>query len=190
MVRHGIVKQESIYQTYLLLAKKFVETTTHANDNANWQLISNEGLWKLPVSKQYGGAGLSWDECVVAIRALMKNFRHAEFISSIISHLAVIYLLLQYGTEAQKNQYLSQIMQGCATNVCEKHDYVNERDILHITILNEINISFSIENNQFIHDDFINFKKLLSAVLIDGAAINLAESGKELFGRGQSSDVA
>lgn len=190
-MRHWNLKQENIFQAYVQLGKKILHQVEmqHENtisQNRNWELITSEGIWKLPITKQYGGAGFSWDECVIAVEGLIKTYQDQEFFSSIISHLALLYILLQYGTETQKNMYLPLLMQGAIGIVCVEDEWTSSLNNLNITVLKDITISFSIKKNTYILNDFKNFKRLFYGMLAAESAYYIVDDCKNILRKSQS----
>jgi hypothetical protein len=191
MIRHGNVTQKNIRQIYLNLGKKIKENSENeikhdVNKNQNWELITKQGIWKLPIAKQYGGDGLTWDECVSAIEGLTSTYRDYEFFSSIVSHFAVLYILLQYGTESQKSAYLPLLMRGKNSTVCFKEHCSNASKMLNITFIKDINISLSSKEKTHVINDFKNFKRLLYGVLAAESAFCIVDECKEILNKSQS----
>jgi hypothetical protein len=185
MMRHWNVKQERIYQAYKQLGKQLKKTDYK---NLNWELITREGIWKLPIPKKYSGAGFSWDDCVFAVKGLVNTCRDEKFFSSLISQFSVLYLLLQYGTETQKIICIPKLVLGETATVNIIDNNVSSYHELNITISKDLNLSFLIPKNSSMFNDFINFKKLFYGILAAEFAFYVVDDCKEILNKSSPTD--
>jgi hypothetical protein len=194
MMRHWTARQENIYRKYVKLGKKITQTLNNQkgqsdNHYLSWAIITDEGIWRLPIAKKYGGVGLSWDESVIAIEGLAVTYRNHKFISSLITHLSALYLLLQYGSQTQKNLYLAKLMQGNGITIYINDSSKNLSNKLILEVDNKkINLTINKESTMFY--EFVNFKKLVFGILISQAAFKMIEGYRESFSNINSIDHA
>lgn len=117
MMRSWNAEQENLYQQYAILGKHIAKSLGDCqkqpifNDRA-WNLVAEEGIWRLPVAKKYGGVGLSWQDYAAATEGLFATYNNLIFLSSLIAQSSTLYFFLQQGSEAQKKAYLPRLMQG------------------------------------------------------------------------------
>ncbi|HLB43196.1 MAG: hypothetical protein A3E87_06490 [Gammaproteobacteria bacterium RIFCSPHIGHO2_12_FULL_35_23] len=117
MTRYLHLEHDNLYQHYSKIGKQLAELSRlpdkkNVLDKNKWALITNEGVWKLPIPKQYGGIGLSWKESIIAIAGLASSYQDNKFLSSIITQFSILYLIAHHGKEIYKKLYLSCLMQG------------------------------------------------------------------------------
>ena len=160
MMRHRTVDQENLYQQYTQLGKRFSEfsITQHIlSFDRKWELITQEGIWKLPISKQYGGMDLSWQESIIAINGLMNASNDYEFFPFIVNQFSTIYLMLQNATLSQKKLYFPRLIKG--------------------ELIDEAFIGLKNKNNLI---DLMRFKKFL----YESAALEFSLSLLKKYGNG------
>ena len=117
MMRCLSTDQKMVYQQYCKLSREVAEFSKRSQGEVSlykniWSIISKEGIFGLAISKQYGGANLSWQDCVVAVDGFFSNYSSTEFLALIISQISSIYLIHQHGTESIKKKYLPRLIQG------------------------------------------------------------------------------
>jgi len=117
MMRGLNVKQKKIFQQYSQLGQE-IETKSKLTPGKKltseniWELVTAAGIWRLPISREYGGQGLNWQECIIALDGFFNYFNDIETLTLFISHMSVLFILSRYCTEAIKNQYLQRLMQS------------------------------------------------------------------------------
>ncbi|MBV9576040.1 MAG: acyl-CoA dehydrogenase family protein, partial [Gammaproteobacteria bacterium] len=77
-----------------------------------WEVISNEGIWSLPIAKQYGGAGIGWEESLIAMDGFLHQHFDIQLVALFISQISSLYFISRYGTEDIKNCYLPRLIRG------------------------------------------------------------------------------
>src|SRR5258708_2564795 len=115
MMRHWNENQENLYQKYAQLGKMFIENSKNKKEfsfHTKWELITQEGIWKLPVSHQYGGMDLSWQEGIIAVNGLMSITKDYELLPFIIKQFTTIYLALRHSSLTDKKIYLPRLISG------------------------------------------------------------------------------
>jgi alkylation response protein AidB-like acyl-CoA dehydrogenase len=113
MKRDKNVVLDNLYQQYAAIGKKIANyPLLNGFSKKAWDCLAQEGLWKLPIRSNNGGDGLTWQAFVSAIEGLSSTYKKFSFFRSIVSQASVLYLLEKYGTERQKNIYLSRLLQG------------------------------------------------------------------------------
>jgi uncharacterized protein involved in high-affinity Fe2+ transport len=190
-MRHWNLTQEKLYQSYVRLGEKLenhgeMHQENMLRINRNWERLTHQGIWQLPVDKKYEGIGLSWSESIIAIEGLIKTHRNQKFFSSMISHLAVVYILLQHGTEVQKRNYLPMLMQGKISSIFFSDDVGESFNKLNITISKNINVSISVKENKYIFDDFRNFLQIIYGAFASVSAFYIVNKYKEILSKHQS----
>lgn len=143
MMRYWNVEQENLYKQYAQLGKILFENSKNKNKflfSNKWDLITKEGIWKLPISKQYGGMDLSWQEAAIAINGLMSISQDYEFIPFIIEQFTTIYFVSKYTNLIHKKLYLARLIKG---------------EIINESIIEDIN------KNIISRQDMTRFKKFL-----------------------------
>ncbi len=81
-------------------------------DFVAWRALSDAGLWQIPVPKELGGLGGSWQDCMVAIEGLASTANDIGFLISTLGHIGSLRVILSVGTDAQKERWLGALMQG------------------------------------------------------------------------------
>lgn len=171
MMCHWNVRQENLYKKYVNIGNKIAKSLLNKNNEDKlsdcyaWGLLTQEGIWKLPIAKQYNGAGLSWDECVIALEGLVFAHQNMKLLVSIIEHLGRLYLVSQYGTISQKDLYLPYLIQG-----------ENFEDKIFEILQNK---------TPKILCDYINFKRLLYAITASKLSLSIIEKYKKKSKRQQ-----
>src|SRR3990167_9072429 len=94
--------QKNLYQQYSRLSEEAIKVSKLYQENKSssediWKLISKEGIWGLPIPRQYGGHGLSWQDCVVALDGFFSNYSDIKFLTLFMSQISALYLILQHG---------------------------------------------------------------------------------------------
>ena len=84
-----------------------------------WELLTKEGLWKLPIPVVYGGSGDGWNEFTRSIKGFSSSYGNFEFISLIISHSCLIYAALENSDSKDINSHISSLING---NPISMHD--------------------------------------------------------------------
>lgn len=166
MTRCWNVEQKTLYKNYIKIGKKIAvyslsqQEDTLSNQYA-WELITREGIWKLPLHNQSNSACLIWDECIIALEGLISTYQNKKFFTSIVEQFSILYLTFQYGTKSQKKSYLPRIIQGEA---------VDDKTLL-----------IPRKKNAKILCDLTNFKRLLYGVIAARFASPLIEKHREIY---------
>lgn len=113
MAIRGRFNLEGLYERYAHLGN---EITSYSLIQ-QWERIAQEGLWSLSMPKEQGGCGLGWEASFTAIEGLTSTCHHIELISLLITHMNVLYLILQHGTTEQKTRYLPRLREGTQANI-------------------------------------------------------------------------
>lgn len=77
-----------------------------------WQYIKSEGFWGLVIPKQYGGLGFSATGHSAVVSKVGSRSTVAGVTIMVPNSLGPAELLLQYGTEKQKDHYLPRLAKG------------------------------------------------------------------------------
>jgi hypothetical protein len=159
MMRCLSLDQKNLYQQYSILGEGIAKVSTLEKKFINesiWQAISKEGIWSLPIARQYGGCGLSWQDCLVALDGFFSNYSNIEFLTLLISQISSLYLISQYGTELIKKIYLPRLIHGeMACLLISKHIHTFLAYDAYLSIRE--NQIASIRNNKIlIHAEKIN----------------------------------
>ena len=137
MMRERTMSQEKLYQQYASLGRRMTGTTKQHNHDDEWNLVTQEGFWKLPVTIRYDGLGLTWKEYVIALEGLTTTYCNQTLYSSLVSHSTAIYFLLTYGTRQQKTDYLSRIVNGENASILVNQFSTKTNVPLHVLLAKE-----------------------------------------------------
>jgi isovaleryl-CoA dehydrogenase len=116
-------EQRTVADKYRAIASShFVSSPRRGFDWATWRALSEANLWRLPVAERDGGAGLSWGVFIAAYEAIVSTMRSVGFAMALANQATLIRALMLYGTDAQRDRYLPQLMSGVAggTAISEK----------------------------------------------------------------------
>lgn len=147
-----------------------------------WELITKQGIWKIPVPKKNGGEGLGWDEFVASAEGVTNTYKNFDFISSFITQASALYLLLQYGTEENKKRYLPFLIQGEIACISISKSNIKLK-------IDDQHIFFSSDVNQKALCDHINFERILYGIFSTNLALPLIGRLKEVVNKTDSSSV-
>ncbi|WP_052420794.1 acyl-CoA dehydrogenase family protein [Paraburkholderia ferrariae] len=88
-----------------------------------WHALSEAGLWRLPVPREEGGAGLTWTAFTEAFEAIVATLRSIGFAMVVANQATLIRALLKHGSAAQRASFLPRLLAGtpAATAISEKH---------------------------------------------------------------------
>ncbi len=181
MMRYLSKDQKNLYQQYSRLSEEAIKVSKLHQENKSsneniWKLISKEGIWRLPIPRQYGGHGLSWQDCVVALDGFFSNYSDIKCFTLFMSQVSSLYLVSQYGTESVKTRYLPRLIQGemaclviseCIQKLLHQKSYLdkNRNQILY---MNSNKILIHAEKNE---DDIVFYisekKSCTSSVVIN-----------------------
>jgi len=154
MMRCLNVDQKNLHEQYSILGKEVASISKQERQLMNekvWHAISKEGIWHLPIDKKYGGKGLTWQDCVVALDGFFSHYSDIEFLTLLMSHISSLYLISQYGTSAIKKRYLPRLMQGETAQLLISQ-YLNKLFSEDAYFKKRENQILSIKNNKiFIH---------------------------------------
>lgn len=91
-----------------ITAVREVMTTKEGYSDQVWQEMSELGLQGLITPEEYGGSGLSWVDLIVVLEESGRTLVPSPY----ISHMIATMLILEAGTEEQKQQWLPELAQG------------------------------------------------------------------------------
>lgn len=202
MMRYQDFEEENLYKQYANLGKKIARYASCKHNQIwsierIWELIAKEGIWELSIQNK-NHTDLNWNKYTIALVGLASTYPNLELISLLINHISIIYLILYYGTERHKKQYLSRLIQGkfaCllisqsvkkkSYHECQLNNYRNK--ILNIENVEIIIHANSVDNKiEFdIHDkksNFIYTKKMNGYQFFDKDKFISAEKGITALG--------
>ena len=81
-------------------------------DRLSWSDLTEAGFWRLPVARDYGGAGRSFREIAAGLEGLAYEARDFGFLLSVMAQTGTIQVVCDFGTEEQKSQLLPKLMEG------------------------------------------------------------------------------
>jgi alkylation response protein AidB-like acyl-CoA dehydrogenase len=92
-------------------------------DVESWKELAELGLWLVPIPKEFGGFNGSWQDFGYLMYKLAIHGDDLGFSLSAVAHAGLIRVLLRWGSEEQKREYLPRLCSGAigATAVTEKH---------------------------------------------------------------------
>ena len=176
MTHHRIIKQEDLHQHYAELGKQIADFSVNQTEateaeekllsKESWGCVTQEGFWKLPVPKQYGGVGLNWHDYIIAVEGLISTYSNLEFISALVTQISTIYLVLKYSIDGEKKSRLQPLMQGDNPNLNKPEDISKF-------------LSVKSSNNDQIYYDFIDCKRVLYGILAMGCINSVWKNHKE-----------
>lgn len=172
MMRQRTEIQEQLYKHYFNLVK-------HVSNFNKWKVISQEGIWKLPIETQFGGKGYKWEDCLSALEGLVGSFYDSRFICKLVSHFLSLYLISKYSPESSKKTYLSILMRGKALFEIKSLSDVHLKKEINWLIKNRIIL---IEDVNIVSLDLINMKKIVFGILISHSALSLVNQYKKIKG--------
>lgn len=167
--------KEDFYANYATLAKEHIPAIEDQQSRAfvnqkSFELLTEEGFWRLPVNQKFGGAGLTWRACINAIEGFVSIYCNPDFISLLVTQLSALYLVCRYGNEEQNKLVLPALAQGTTAII----DIIDNNHGLEVQFNDHI-ICFKIGSSNPIYADFLHFKKLLHGILAIGFSLSLIE---------------
>lgn len=81
-------------------------------DIESWQELAAEGLWRLAVPTEFGGAGGTWWDFVAAFEGIAAGGRDLGFNLSLVAQAGLIRSMLTYCTDDQIQHYLPTLLDG------------------------------------------------------------------------------
>jgi len=146
MMRVYSRKQKNLHQEYRRLSKRILPFTK----NNLLEVILEKGFFQLPIASQYGGKGLSWQDCIAALNGLFSIYFDVKLFSYLISQISAIYLVSRYGSKKIKKEYLPLLASGEVAVFIfpEKNNFfLGDKDNYHMR--NEIIIQVREVENSF-----------------------------------------
>ena len=109
--------QQELFNIYADLGRSVAKAakkndTAATLDHASWQTISNEGIWRIAVPKEFDGLGGSWTDAIAALEGLSTTAEDLGFLVTTLGHLGSIKVLLDEGTPRQKARWLPKLLAG------------------------------------------------------------------------------
>jgi len=131
MMRCLSMDQKRIYQQYSLVGKKLIKIFSNSQEKEItnrivWEIVTKKGIWKLPIPREYGGTGLNWHDCVIALDGIFSRYADTNMLSVFLSQVSSLYIILRYGTEQIKKKYLPKLING------EKTRFIISKHIHHL----------------------------------------------------------
>ncbi len=172
--------QKYLYQQYSELSEEITQFYKLNQDEEvfkeyMWKLISAEGIWGIPIARKYGGYGLSWQDCLVAIDGFLNHYRDKKLLTAFMSQISALYVVSKYGTEAIKKRYLPRLLKGeMATMHISKsvhqllydHSFLNTKENQTLYLRNNKILIYVKKNNGDIvfHINEMNGNEVLSII--------------------------
>lgn len=109
--------QKELYAQFARLGCSVAQSVDGHDSNSSfdyesWRLITDAGLWRIPVPQELGGYGQTWQDCVAAIEGLATTADDLGFMISILGHIGSLRVILEEGTNQQIARWLEPLMQG------------------------------------------------------------------------------
>lgn len=106
-------EQQALRDSVLDFAKRALSGTGDGFDRERWQACADFGILGMPVPESLGGSGHGLVDTTVAMEALGIGCRDQGLLFSIHAHLwAVVTPLIEFGTDQQRERYLTGLMDG------------------------------------------------------------------------------
>lgn len=145
-------QQQHLLSTYRALGVELAEARRSAEpgfDHYGWQRLCDAGLWKLVIPLEYGGLGEDWWGFSAALEGLASSIRTPELLLSVIAQAGMVRALMLYGSDAQKDRYLSAILDGAlsATGIAEPGTGTDVRSI-H-SLLTPVGDAYQLSGSKF-----------------------------------------
>ncbi|QBF28429.1 acyl-CoA dehydrogenase family protein [Pseudomonas tructae] len=107
------------------------KTATPGFDHYGWQRLCDAGLWQLVIPASHGGLGEDWWGFTAALEGLASSIRTPELLLSVIAQAGMVRALMLYGSDEQKDRYLTAILNGAlsATGIAEPGTGTDVRSI-------------------------------------------------------------
>ncbi|MDV3349202.1 acyl-CoA dehydrogenase family protein [Leptothoe sp. ISB3NOV94-8A] len=113
------LEQLSFYRSIVTFAQQELNADLIENDRrshfnqAGWQKCADFGILGWPISKEYGGQGLDPLTTILGLEGLGYGCKDNGLVFAINNHLwSCAVSIANFGTEAQKQQYLPALCQG------------------------------------------------------------------------------
>ncbi|MGW4724987.1 acyl-CoA dehydrogenase family protein [Streptomyces sp. S1] len=81
-------------------------------DRESWQEVSDAGVWRLAVDREWGGDGGTWWDFTAAFEGVAAGGRDLGFSLSMVAQAGLIRSLLTYGSDDQKGYWLPRLLSG------------------------------------------------------------------------------
>lgn len=98
-------------------------------DWKSWKNLNATDFFRIPVPEEYGGKGHGWWDFIAALEGMAATAADSAFPITAASQAGMLYGLLRFGTEAQKQAYIPRILEGelTATAIAEEDSGSNPR---------------------------------------------------------------
>lgn len=144
-------------------------------DYAGWQRLTDSGMWTRVIPPAYGGTGEDWWGFTAALEGLAMTIRTPELLLSIIAQAGMVRALMLYGSEDQKDRYLTAILKGAisATGIAEPGTGTDVRSIA--TQLTAVGDGYRLVGSKYniAHAPIADFTLVVTKVA-DGSKQNVA----------------
>lgn len=108
---------EALYQEYEALGQTFLKE--EVSFEMAWKRLTQNGIWRIPLSDQEGGLGFSWVEWLSALQQLIISYHDINFCEALMQHAVVFYTLMRLSDPSQKKQYLPLLIKGIRVSLDE-----------------------------------------------------------------------
>lgn len=163
----------TLRERYRQLGLQLAEARTSAAegfDYAGWQRLTESGLWKQVIPQAYGGKGEDWWGFTAALEGLAMSIRTPELLLSVIAQAGMVRALMLYGSEDQKDRYLTAILNGAisATGIAEPGTGTDVRSIA--TQLTAVGDGYRLVGSKYniAHAPIADFTLVVTKVADDG----------------------
>jgi len=168
----------TLREQYRQLGLQLAEARTTAPegfDYSGWQRLTDSGMWKHVIPQAYGGTGEDWWGFTAALEGLATSIRAPELLLSIIAQAGMVRALMLYGSEDQKDRYLTAILNGAisATGIAEPGTGTDVRSIA--TQLSAVGDGYRLVGSKYniAHAPIADFTLVVTKVA-DGGKQNIA----------------
>src|SRR3989338_2708168 len=97
---------EKLIGSFFDIGEKIKKNLAEKNDGLTQYIVLNflaeQELWKIPISENDGGLGLSWADWASAVQAFISGYATSDLFEALINQSTVLYTLLQFGSLEQK----------------------------------------------------------------------------------------
>jgi alkylation response protein AidB-like acyl-CoA dehydrogenase len=110
--------QQAISERYEQLARAHIAPAADKHyesgqlDRRAWQLMAEDGLWRLPVPENLGGYGLTWWDFSAALEGIARGGGDLGFCLSLIAHAGFVRSLLLFGGPYHLEVALPRLLGG------------------------------------------------------------------------------
>jgi alkylation response protein AidB-like acyl-CoA dehydrogenase len=81
-------------------------------DAESWRMVSEAGMWRVPVPRELGGLGGTWSDAAHALERLASTAGDLGFLVTVVGHIGALRVIVEDGTPQQQKKWLDPIMRG------------------------------------------------------------------------------